>query len=150
MDRAAVAALVFHDKLARRRLERIIHPRVRQRTAQIVAEAPPDAVVVNDVPLLVEAKQASSYDLVIAVLADAETRVARLVRDRGMAETDVRARMASQATDDERRAVADVVIVNDGSRAALRRAVDAVWQTQIVAGRKAAAVRTTRATRDGR
>src|SRR4029079_11822384 len=78
MDRAAVAEIVFGDEEKRRRLEKIIHPRVRARAAEIVAAAPPDAVVVNDVPLLVEANLAGNYDLVIVVLADETVRLDRL------------------------------------------------------------------------
>jgi dephospho-CoA kinase len=128
MDRAAVAEIVFGDEEKRRRLEKIIHPRVRARAAEIVAAAPPDAVVVNDVPLLVEANLAGNYELVIVVLADETVRLDRLVRFRGMTEETARARFAAQATDEQRRAVADIVIENDGTPAELRAAVDAVWE----------------------
>ena len=128
MDRAAVAEIVFGDEEKRRRLEKIIHPRVRARAAEIVAAAPPDAVVVNDVPLLVEANLAGNYDLVIVVLADETVRLDRLVRFRGMTEETARARFAAQATDEQRRAVADIVIENDGTPAELRAVVDAVWE----------------------
>jgi len=128
MDRAAVAEIVFGDEERRRRLEKIIHPRVRARAAEIVAAAPPDAVVVNDVPLLVEANLAGNYDLVIVVLADETVRLDRLVRFRGMTEETARARFAAQATDEQRRAVADIVIENDGTPAELRAVVDAVWE----------------------
>jgi dephospho-CoA kinase len=132
LDRPALARLVFDDELARHRLEQIIHPRVRVRTAEIVAAAPRDAVVVNDVPLLVEAGMAAEYDLVIVVLAKEETRVARLALDRGMDEAQARSRIAAQATDEQRRAVADVVIVNDGTVDELRVAVDAAWYDRVV------------------
>jgi dephospho-CoA kinase len=128
MDRTAVAEIVFGDEEKRRRLEKIIHPRVRARAAEIVAAAPPDAVVVNDVPLLVEANLAGHYDLVIVVLADETVRLDRLVRFRGMTEETARARFAAQATDEQRRAVADIVIENNGTPAELRAAVDAVWE----------------------
>ena len=128
MDRAAVAEIVFGDEEKRRQLEKIIHPRVRARAAEIVAAAPPDAVVVNDVPLLVEANLAGNYDLVIVVLADETVRLDRLVRFRGMTEETARARFAAQATDEQRRAVADIVIENDGTPAELRAVVDAVWE----------------------
>lgn len=127
LNRAALAQRVFNDDDARKRLESIIHPYVRERTAAIVAAAPPDAVVVNDVPLLVEAGLAAAYDKVIVVLADVDTRVDRLVRLRGMPEEDARARIAAQATDDQRRAVADIVIMNDGGPEDLDAAVDAAW-----------------------
>jgi dephospho-CoA kinase len=127
LDRPALGHLVFADPARRHELERIIHPRVRARAAEIVAAAPADAIVVNDVPLLVETGQAGSYQLVIVVLAAEESRVARLGRDRGMSEADARARIVAQATDEQRRAVADVVIVNDGTLADLQAAVDAAW-----------------------
>jgi dephospho-CoA kinase len=131
VDRPALGRIVFDDPEARARLEGIIHPRVRARTAEIVAAADPDAVIVNDVPLLVEAGLYRAYDIVIVVEADASVRVARLVADRGMAESDVRTRIAAQATDDQRRAVADVLIVNNGRRDALNDQVDAVWRERL-------------------
>lgn len=132
LDRPALGRLVFADPDRRKALERIVHPRVRARSAQIVAAAPADAVVVNDVPLLVETGQAKAYQLVIVVLAAETVRIARLVRDRGMSEQDVRDRIAAQATDDQRRAVADIVIVNDGTLDELRAAVDTAWRDTIV------------------
>jgi dephospho-CoA kinase len=131
IDRPALGRIVFDDPEARARLERIVHPRVRARTAEIVAAADPDAVVVNDVPLLVEAGLYRAYDVVIVVEAAASVRVARLVADRGMTESDARARIAAQATDEERRAVADVVIVNNGRRDELIDQVDAVWRERL-------------------
>ena len=127
LDRPALAGRVFGDDAARRRLEAIVHPRVRARTAELVAAAPPDAIVVNDVPLLVEAGLAAAYEVVVVVLADEATRVARLVRDRGMAEEEAYARIRAQATDEQRRAVADMVITNDGSLDDLAARVDEVW-----------------------
>ncbi|HEY8473621.1 MAG TPA: dephospho-CoA kinase [Natronosporangium sp.] len=132
LDRAALAKVVFDDEPARRRLEAIIHPRVRARTAELIAAAPPDAVVVNDVPLLVEVGLAPSYHLVVVVEAAESTRVARLVADRGMAEPEARARIRSQASDQARRAAADVVLDNDGSREALHAAVDALWRQRLL------------------
>ncbi len=132
LDRAAMSRLVFADPQARRRLESIIHPRVRAETARIIDSAPPDAVVVNDVPLLVEAGLARAYDLVIVVLADEATRVRRLAADRGMGEDEAYARIRAQASDAERRAVADAVIVNDGSLADLLAQVDAVWTDRVM------------------
>jgi dephospho-CoA kinase len=130
LDRPALAAVVFTDPEARRRLDAIVHPLVRHRTAELLAEAPADAVVVNDVPLLVETGQAPSYDLVLVVEADPETRVARLVQ-RGLSEEDARARMAAQATDEERRAVADVVLDNSGAPEELAALVDRFWAERV-------------------
>jgi dephospho-CoA kinase len=130
LDRAALASIVFGDPAARARLDGIVHPLVRARAAEAVAAAPADAVVVQDVPLLVETGQAGSFDLVLVVEADPGTRVARLV-GRGLSADDARARMASQATDEQRRAVADVVLRNDGDRAALAAAVDRFWDERV-------------------
>ena len=128
LDRAALAQRVFADPDARGRLERIIHPRVRARTAELIKEAPEGAVVVNDVPLLVEAGLAETFDLVIVVLASEPVRIRRLTGGRGMTEAEARSRIAAQATDEQRRAAADVVLVNDGTLDELRAAVDDVWE----------------------
>ena len=130
LDRPALGRIVFDDADARRRLEAIIHPRVRARSAEIIAAAPADAVIVNDIPLLVETGMQRLFDLVIVVITDAEIRVSRL-RGRGMAEADARARIAAQATDDQRREVADIVIVNDGSLTDLQNRVDDLWRTRL-------------------
>jgi dephospho-CoA kinase len=132
LDRAAVGQLVFADPEKRLVLNGIIHPLVRAEGRRLAAEAGPDAVVVQDVPLLVESGQAGAYDLVVVVEADPGERVARMVRDRGMTEEDARARMAAQATDEQRRAVADVVIVNDAGLEDLRRATRRVWDEYVV------------------
>jgi dephospho-CoA kinase len=130
LDRPALASLVFADPAARARLDGVVHPLVRARAAQAVAAAPADAVVVQDVPLLVETGQAASYDLVLVVEADPEVRVRRLV-DRGLTEDDARARMASQATDEQRRAVADVVLSNDAGCDELTAQVDRFWNERV-------------------
>jgi dephospho-CoA kinase len=130
LDRPALAGLVFGDPAARARLDAVVHPLVRARAAELVAAAPGDAVVVQDVPLLVETGQAGSFDLVLVVEADVDTRVARLV-ERGLAAEDARARIASQATDEQRRAVADVVLRNDGDRADLAAQVERFWVERV-------------------
>ena len=130
LDRPALASLVFADPALRARLDGVVHPLVRARAAELVAESPADAVVVQDVPLLVETGQAGLFDLVLVVEADPETRVARLVQ-RGLSESDARARIASQATDEQRRAVADVVLTNDGDREALAAAVGRFWAERV-------------------
>lgn len=131
MDRAAVARMIFSDAQARERLNGIIHPLIRAEGRRIVAEAGPDAVVVQDIPLLVETGQAHLYDLVVVVQADAEERVVRMVRDRGMTEQEARARINSQATDEQRRAVADVIIVNDAGVDDLVRTTGRVWDEYV-------------------
>lgn len=130
LDRPALAAIVFADPEARRRLDGIVHPLVRARATEIAAQAPPDAVVVHDIPLLVETGQASSYDLVLVVEADPRVRVARLVQ-RGLTAEDARARMAAQATDEQRREVADVVLDNSGTPEQLAAQVDRFWAERV-------------------
>ena len=130
LDRQALATIVFGDAGARARLDGIVHPLVRARAAEAIAAAPADAVVVQDVPLLVETGQAGSYDLVLVVETDEEVRVQRLVQ-RGLSAEDARARIASQATDEQRRAVADVVLRNDGDRAALEAQVERFWAEHV-------------------
>ncbi len=131
LDRAALARVVFGDEEALARLDRIVHPLVRRRVAQMAAAAPPGTVVVQDVPLLVETGGARGYDLVVVVEAPEEVRVGRLGRDRGMDAAEARARMAAQASDAERRAVADVVLLNDGDLDGLRAEVDRVWRERV-------------------
>jgi dephospho-CoA kinase len=128
LDRAALGRRVFDDDAARRRLEAIIHPRVRARAAELEAAAGPDAVVVHDIPLLVETGQAESFDGVIVVDAPVEVQVGRLVDRRGMAEAEARSRIAAQASRQQRAGAADWVVDNTGSLADLEIAVGRVWQ----------------------
>jgi dephospho-CoA kinase len=127
LDRPAVGKLVFGDEVARRKLEAVIHPRVRARAAEIERAAPADAVVVHDIPLLVETGQADKFDLVLVVDVPVEVQVERLTTQRGMAEDEARRRIASQATREDRLAAADVVIDNAGGLDDLDRRIDAVW-----------------------
>ncbi|GAA1612754.1 dephospho-CoA kinase [Kribbella sancticallisti] len=127
LDRPAVGRIVFGDEQARRKLEAIIHPRVRARAAEIEAEAPEDAVVVHDIPLLVETGQADKFDLVLVVDVPPEVQVERLTGARGMAEEEAKARIASQASRDQRLAAADLVVDNSGTLEDLDRRVDEVW-----------------------
>ncbi|MEU5373297.1 dephospho-CoA kinase [Streptomyces sp. NPDC005951] len=127
LDRPALGALVFADDGRRAALNAIVHPLVGARAAERERAAPEDAVVVHDVPLLTENGLASFYDLVVVVDASTETQLDRLVRLRGMTESDARARMAAQATREERRAVADLIVDNDGPREALETRVREVW-----------------------
>lgn len=134
LDRPAMAAVVFSDPTARQRLEAIVHPRVRARAAEIEAAAlaaDPSAVVVHDVPLLVETGQQDSYDVVLVVDVPRDLQVARLVSARGMDEAEARSRIAAQADRDARLAAADVVIDNSGTLDDLARRVQQVWQEHL-------------------
>lgn len=128
LDRAALAATVFSHQVLLARLEAIVHPRVRARRDELLAGLDGDDVVVEDIPLLVEKGMQDAFDLVVVVTAPEPTRVARLVVERGMDEDDVWARIAAQAPDPVRVAVADVVIDNAGDEAALERQVGDLWR----------------------
>lgn len=130
LDRPALAAVVFGDPEARSTLDGIVHPLVRARAIDLIRAMPTDAVVVQDIPLLVETGQAGSFDLVLVVEAEVETRVARLLV-RGLSEADARARIATQASDEARRAVADVVLDNDGTEEELAAEVERFWRTHV-------------------
>ena len=131
LNRPALGAIVFADETARRRLEAITHPLIAARTADLRAAAPDGSIVVHDMPLLVEKQLMPDYHLVVIVDTDAEVRVERLVRDRGMREQDARARIAAQATDDERHAAADVLLANHGQVHQLAQQVDALWRERL-------------------
>jgi dephospho-CoA kinase len=128
LDRQALARIAFDDDAARRDLEAIVHPEVARLFADAVEpHRSTDRVVVYSVPLLVESHLDRAFDMIVTVSAAEETRVARLGRDRGMTEDDVRGRMRAQATDDRREAVADLVIRNDGSLDDLSAEVEPAW-----------------------
>ncbi|MEV0966351.1 MULTISPECIES: dephospho-CoA kinase [unclassified Streptomyces] len=127
LDRPRLGAIVFSDAERLARLNAIVHPLVGARSAELEAAAGPEAVVVHDVPLLAENGLAPLYDLVVVVDAAPETRLDRLVRLRGMTGSEARARMAAQAEPEQRRAVADLIIDNDGPLEALEPRVREVW-----------------------
>ncbi|GEK20972.1 dephospho-CoA kinase [Cellulomonas xylanilytica] len=130
LDRAALASIVFSDPAARARLDAIVHPIVRRLSAEREAAAAVTdhgAVVVHDIPLLVETGQADAFHVLVVVHTPAVLRVERLVRLRGMDRVEAEARVAAQASDDERLAVADVVLDGTGSDEDLRAQVDALW-----------------------
>jgi len=131
LDRGALAGIVFADTAALSDLNAITHPRIAQRTADLIEAAPADAAVVYDMPLLVENDLAEGWDLVIVVEADRDVRIRRLI-ERGLDEADIEARMNRQATDEQRRAAADIVIDNSGDLRMLEQAVDGAW-SQIIA-----------------
>lgn len=132
LDRPALASVVFGDPAARERLNAIVHPRVRQRSDALIAQAGEDAVVVQDIPLLVENAMAPLFPLVVVVHTAAEERVRRLVEQRGMPEPDARARISAQADDAARRAAADVWLDNSGATDDLTAAVDDLWAARLV------------------
>ena len=127
LDRPALAALAFADPAERAALGAITHPAIGARTAELMATARPDQIIVHDVPLLVENGLAPAYDLVVVVWAPVELRLARL-EARGMSPDEARRRMSHQASDDERADVADLIIENDGDLAGLADQVAEVWQ----------------------
>ncbi|ONH32040.1 dephospho-CoA kinase [Pseudofrankia asymbiotica] len=135
LDRAALGQIVFADPAARRRLEGITHPLIRDETARRFAAPVPDAIVVHDIPLLVEAGMGEGYDLVVVVEAPRQLRLERLA-SRGLPRDQAEARMATQADDAARRAVADVLLDNSGDLTGLYAQVDALWH-DLVARRDA-------------
>jgi len=132
LDRAALGGRVFGDDAAIAQLNRIVHPAVRAESARRFEEAfaaDPDAVVVYDVPLLVEARVDDPWQLIVVAHAPEDVRRRRLVELRGMTEADASARLASQVPDEARLRIADVVIDTAGSLESTRRQVDALWES---------------------
>ena len=131
LDRAALGSVVFDDAEALEALNAIVHPEVRRIAQQRIAAAKaadPDTVVVYDVPLLVEANVSMPWDLVVIAEAPAEIHKRRMIELRGMSAEDAERRIANQASDAERRAVADVIIDTGGSEAYTLEQVDALWE----------------------
>jgi dephospho-CoA kinase len=126
LDRAALAERAFADEESKKKLEAITHPVIGEEFLRQVAAAPPDGIVVHDVPLLVESKRGIEYGGVIVVVAPREVRLRRL-EQRGVPRDDAERRMAHQATDDERAAVATWIVDNAGDLADLERQIDAIW-----------------------
>ena len=132
LNRPALAARAFVDEQQRARLNAIVHPLVARRRAELVAAVAEDEVVVEDIPLLVESGMAPLFPLVVVVHADAEVRLRRLTGRRGMAEADARARIAAQATEDQRRRVADVWLDNSGTEGQIVEAARELWYRRIL------------------
>jgi dephospho-CoA kinase len=122
----------FGDDAKRQQLNGILHPRIGARTAELVAGADDDAVIVHDIPLLVENGMGAAFALVVVVDAPVDVRVRRLVETRDMTVEDARSRMAAQADDDARRAAADVWLENAGAAGALREQVEQLWHSRLV------------------
>ena len=131
IDRVALGQIIFENPQAKKDLEEIIHPRIRAEFEEAVASLNPGQIMVYEIPLLVETNAADRFDFVITVESDAVLRKQRL-RARGMFHSDIEKRMASQATEEQRRAIADCVLTNDGSEDELLRQVENVWESTIL------------------
>ncbi len=132
LNRPALAAVAFSDDEKRKTLNGIVHPLVAHRRSELIAASAEDAVIIEDIPLLVESGMAPMFPLVVIVHADIETRISRLVAHRGFSEEDARARIAAQATEEQRRAVADVWLDNSGSAGELIEQARALWYRRIL------------------
>lgn len=137
LNRPTLARIVFNDEQARLRLNAIVHPAIRERAAQLVEQAQSEpgfsGVVLEDIPLLVETGDPSAFEGVVVVRTPLATRLQRLVSSRGMSEEDARARIAAQATDEQREAIATWIIDNGGSLEETTEQVRAVWQQMVAA-----------------
>ncbi len=131
LDRRALGRVVFSDELRLARLEEILLPLIAAEAWARMETVPAGQVAVYDVPLLVEGQMQDLFDLVVVVEADLELRLERLA-ERGMERDEALARIASQATDEQRRAVADVVLTNSGAIDELKAEVDRLWSTRIM------------------
>jgi dephospho-CoA kinase len=127
LDRARLAQIVFHDPLARRDLEGIVHPAVRARATELERAAGDAAVVVHVIPLLVETGQNDDFDVVVTVDADHETQIRRLMVRNRFTRAEAESRIAAQASREDRKRAADVVLDNTGSVTQLREQIDALW-----------------------
>jgi dephospho-CoA kinase len=132
LNRPALAAIAFSDEEKRKTLNGIVHPLVAHRRSELIAAAADDAVIVEDIPLLVESGMAPMFPLVVIVHATEDLRVKRLIEYRGFTEQDARARIAAQATEEQRRAVADVWLDNEGSAGELIEQARALWYSRIL------------------
>lgn len=127
IDRAALAREVFADAAKRDVLERIVHPVVAARRAEMLANAPANAIIIEDIPLLVEKNLHPDYDFVMVVTAPESLRLARLMTERQIPEAEALKRMSTQVGDEARAAIADAIIDNSGTKAELAERVEDVW-----------------------
>jgi len=127
LDRPRLGEIVFADPELRGKLNEIVHPRVGARMAELEREAGPASIVVHDVPLIAESGRTDAYDLVVVVDVPPRVQMDRLVRRRGMTREQAEARMAAQASREQRLAIADIVIDNSGSLTELDRQVGDLW-----------------------
>ena len=128
IDRAKLAQIVFKDDAALKDLENIIHPLVRSKTNQIIDQHTSETIIVNEIPLLLEKKMESLFDFLVIVISSEKNRLERLAQ-RGLTTEQATARMVKQVSDDERKAAADFLIVNDGNLDQLEADVEKIWQT---------------------
>ena len=128
IDRAKLAQTVFQDDAALKDLENIVHPLVRSRTNQIIDQHTSETIIVNEIPLLLEKKMESLFDFLVIVISSEKNRLERLSQ-RGLTAEQASARMSKQVSDDERKAAADFLIVNDGNLDQLEADVEKIWQT---------------------
>jgi dephospho-CoA kinase len=134
LDRSRLAEIVFADPVARRDLERIVHPAVRARAAELERAADPAAVVVHVIPLLVETGQQEDFDVVVTVDVDHETQIRRLMARNGFSLAEAESRIAAQASREARLAASDVVVDNTADLDLLRAQITAVWGVLTSAG----------------
>jgi dephospho-CoA kinase len=127
LDRERLGEIVFADPARLARLNEIIHPLVGRRMAELEKEAGAEAIIVHDVPLIAENQLASAYDLVVVVDAPEHEQLERLIRHRQMSQEQAEARMAAQASRDQRLAIADLVVDNSSSLAELDRQAGDLW-----------------------
>lgn len=135
IDRKKLGEIVFKDAIQRKKLEAIVHPRVQEALAHKIKSLSPGDVLVYEIPLLVETGAAEKFDYIITVEADIENRLDRLF-ERGMDEDEAERRIAAQASQSEREAVADRVIINDGDRAELFAECARIWESELNAPRQ--------------
>ena len=138
LDRSKLGQIVFTDPGARKTLEGIIHPRVAEAFDEIIEDSPDDAVIIYQIPILVETKGQDRFDYIITVEATLENRISRL-KNRGLKGYEIEARMKVQATDEERAAIADLVFNNDGDMDQLLRQVENVYEDVLLPRAKASA-----------
>jgi dephospho-CoA kinase len=134
LDRAKLAEMVFSDAIARKDLEAITHPKIRAAFDAVVAELEPEAILVSQIPLLAESSHAYPFDFIITVSASVDTRRSRLI-ERGMKGFQVEQRMAAQASDQEREAIADAILDNNGSEDELLRQVENLYEDRLFPAR---------------
>ena len=138
LDRSKLAQIVFADPGARKTLEGIIHPRVAEAFDEIIEESPADAVIIYQIPILVETKGQDRFDYIITVEATLENRTARL-KNRGLKGYEIEARLKAQASDAERAAIADAVFNNDGDLDQLLRQVENIYEDVLLPRARASA-----------